>query len=130
MARHTSPTLTEAELRVMDLIWKLGEATVSEVLEEMPVKQRPAYNTVLTTLRILERKGHVSHTKDGRAHVYRPLSSRNQTRSQAARHVISSFFEGSPSLLLRNVLEDNRLSSNDIEQLKEMIQKFETEQTE
>ncbi len=126
MARKPTPTLTEAELRIMEIIWKLGEATVRDIHEAFPFKGRLAYNTVLTTVRILERKGHLSHTKDGRAHLYRPLSTREDARRQAVRHIVRSFFRGSPPLLLRSMLTDEDLTDEEIEQLRQMIDEFET----
>ncbi len=121
MARPKTPTLTDAELRVMDVVWRLGQASVNDVLAAFPLEGRPAYNTVLTTLRILESKGHLSHTKEGRAHLFRPLSSRNQARRQAVRHMVSCFFSDSPSLLLRSMLEEEDLSGDEIAELKRMI---------
>jgi len=64
-----SPTLTEAELRLMEVLWQKGPATVQQVVQDLPEKAPLAYNSVLTTIRILEKKGYVKHVKDGRAHV-------------------------------------------------------------
>lgn len=122
MARKKTPTLTEAESRLMVVIWELGEATVNEVVAALPERDRPAYNTVLTLLRILEQKGYLRHSKEGRAHVYRPHVSRNQARQQVVRHMVRSFFNDSPELLLLSVLEDEKLSAAELERLKQMIQ--------
>ena len=72
MARSRSATLTEAELRIMNVLWEKGSATVHEVLQALPTKPPLAYNSVLTIIRILETKGYVKHLKDKRAHVYMP----------------------------------------------------------
>ena len=72
MARSKSATLTEAELRIMNVLWEQGSATVHEVLQALPAKPALAYNSVLTIIRILEKKGYVKHVKDKRAHVYMP----------------------------------------------------------
>ena len=80
MARPKSPTLTEAELRLMDVLWKKEAATVSDVVAALPGKEPLAYSTVLTTLRILERKGYLSHEKEGRAYVYQPVVGREEAR--------------------------------------------------
>jgi len=122
MARKKTPTLTEAEVRLMTLLWELGEATVNEVSEALPKANRPAYNTVLTILRILEKKGYVRHVKQGRAHVYEPLITRAQARHQAVRHMVRSFFNDSPELLLLSVLENEELTSKELERLKQMIE--------
>lgn len=94
MARKKSPTLTDAELRLMDVIWEKGSAMVSEVAEALPQELGLAYNTVLTTLRILEEKGYLCHTKaqEGRAYVYRALVGRNEAGRNAVRHLVSRFF--------------------------------------
>ena len=109
MARSKSPTLTEAELRLMDIVWDLGEATVNDVVAKLPKRRALAYNTVLTTLRILERKGYLSHEKDGRAFVYRPVVDRRRARSTALKYVMSRFFENSPELLVLNILENDKI---------------------
>jgi len=78
-----SATLTDAELRLMDVLWQIGPATVQSVLESLPAKPALAYNSVLTTIRILEKKGYLKHVKDGRAHVYAPaIERKDATRSE------------------------------------------------
>ena len=76
MPRRQSATLTEAELRIMEVLWNRRSGTVQQVLEALPEKPSLAYNSVLTIIRILEKKGYVEHEKDGRAHVYAPLIER------------------------------------------------------
>lgn len=121
MARKKTPTLTEGELRLMTIIWRLGEATVAEVTEALPADQPLAYNTVLTTMRILEQKGYLRRMKSGRAHVYQPLISRNQARRHVVRHMVQSFFNDSPELLLLNIIENEELSPEELQHLKKMI---------
>ena len=121
MARKKTPTLTEAELKVMLAVWEAGEATVNDVVEAMPTDDRPAYNTVLTIMRILEQKGYLKHSKQGRAHVYRPVVSRGQARSQVVRHMVRSFFNDSPELLVLSILENEKLTPEELDRLKQMI---------
>ena len=80
MPRKKSPTLTEAELRLMDVIWERGESTVGDVVEALPKDSRLAYSSVLTTLRILEQKGYVRHEKRGRAFLYSPIPGREDAQ--------------------------------------------------
>ena len=89
-----SQTLTEAELRLMNVLWQKGSATVQQVLDGLPPKPALAYNSVLTTIRILENKGYVKHVKDGRAHVYMPLVGRREATRFEIRHLVSRFFHG------------------------------------
>lgn len=121
MARKKTPTLTEAELKLMDVIWRLGEATVNDVLEALPKEQTPAYNTVLTILRILEKKKYLRHIKQGRAHVYRAVVGRDEARRTALREVVSRFFDNSPELLMVNILNDESVSSAELKKLYSMI---------
>lgn len=126
MARKKSPTLTEAELRLMNIIWEKGRATVGEVVKALESEPPLAYSTVLTTLRILEQKGCVSHTQEGRAYVYEPLIDRQQARRSALQHLISRFFNNSPELLVLNVLEHEELDAQELERLKAMIRESES----
>ena len=87
MARKKSQDLTEAELRLMDVIWRKGSATVAEVADALPDQLGLAYNTVLTTMRILEDKGYVRHTKpkEGRAFLYHPVVGQKEASRNAVR---------------------------------------------
>lgn len=125
MARKKSPTLTEAELRLMDILWQKGSATVSDVASALPRKLSLAYNTVLTTLRILERKGYVTHKKQGRAFVYSPAVDRTSARKRAVKHLVSRFFNNSPELLVLNLLENEKLDAAELERLKALIREKE-----
>ncbi len=123
MARKKSPTLTDAELRLMDVIWEKGSATVGEVADALPKELGLAYNTVLTTLRILEDKGYVEHTKakEGRAFVYRALVGRNEAGRNAVRYLVSRFFRNSPELLVLNLLEDENLDSEELARIRALL---------
>ncbi len=121
MARRRTPVLTDGELRLMTVIWERGEATVGDVVEALPAEQPLAYNTVLTTMRILERKGYVDHFKRGRAFVFRPLVSRDNARSKALRHMLRNLFDDSPEQLVLNILKDEELGDKEIERLRQII---------
>ncbi|HEY6343328.1 MAG TPA: BlaI/MecI/CopY family transcriptional regulator [Bryobacteraceae bacterium] len=120
MARKKSPNLTEAELRLMDVIWEKGSATVAEVAEALPQDLHLAYNTVLTTLRILENKGYLKHVKakEGRAFVYRAVVSRDDASRSALRHLVRRFFGNSAEALVLNLLDDERLSEAELERIR------------
>ena len=120
MARKQSSTLTEAELPIMDILWEKGSAVVTDVVAGLS-NTAVAYNTVLTTLRILERKGYVRHTKEGRAFVYHPVVERGEASRKAVRNLMKRFFQDSPELLILNVLEDEQLDENELASLKRMI---------
>jgi predicted transcriptional regulator len=120
MARKQSPTLTEAELPIMDILWQKGSAVVTNVVASL-ANSAVAYNTVLTTLRILERKGYVRHTKEGRAFVYHPVVERGEASRKAVRNLVKRFFQDSPELLILNVLEDEQLAESELDRLKRLI---------
>jgi predicted transcriptional regulator len=126
MARKKSPNLTDAELRLMDVLWEKGEATVSDVADALPKKPALAYSTVLTTLRILENKGFVRHTKDGRAFVYHPVVGREQARESAVTHLVRRFFENSPELLMLNLLDGKKVDASELRRLREKIEEAES----
>lgn len=123
MPPRRSVTLTEAELRIMEALWQNGAGTVQQVLDRISLKPALAYNSVLTTIRILEKKGYVGHAKDGRAHVYRPLVGRKQATQSEIRHLINRFFGDSHEELVLNILEDRGLDSAEIERLRQMLRR-------
>ena len=122
MPPRKSPTLTEAELRLMEVLWEKNSATVQQILEVLPEKEPLAYNSVLTTIRILEKKGYVKHVKDGRAFVYSPLVERKEaTRSEISR-LVNRFFGNSHELLVLNILEDQGVDEAEIKRLRKMLE--------
>jgi len=122
MARKKSPHFTDAELRLMEVLWNKGSATVSDVLEGLKTKPALAYSTVITTLRILETKGYVSHTKEGRAFTYQPLIGRDEARQSALTHLLQRLFEGSPELLVTSLFEDRKISAAEMKRLRALIE--------
>ena len=118
-----SATLTQAELRIMEALWQNGAGTVQQVLDWMAPKPALAYNSVLTTIRILEKKGYLEHSQDGRAYVYRPLVGRKQATQSEIRHLINRFFGNSHEELLLNILEERGLDAAEIEHLRHMLRR-------
>jgi BlaI family transcriptional regulator, penicillinase repressor len=121
MARRQSPALTDAEAEVMAVLWRLQAASVGSVVGTLAETRAVTYSTVQTILRILETKGYVSHEKVARAFVYRAVIDERQARRRALRHLVSRLFEGSPSLLVLNVLEDEDIDPLERERLKKLI---------
>ena len=122
MPPHKSATLTEAELRLMDVLWQKGSATVQQVLETLPPKPSLAYNSVLTTIRILEQKGYVKHIKDGRAHIYMPLVERKEATRFEIRHLANRFFKNSQDMLVLNILEDRGVDAEEVQRLRRLLE--------
>jgi BlaI family transcriptional regulator, penicillinase repressor len=120
--RMKSSHLTDAELRLMDIVWEKGAATVGEVVDAVNADTPLAYSTVLTTLRILENKGYLRHTKDGRAFVYRPVVRRNKAQESAIKHLLRRFFQDSPELLVLNLLERKKITQEQLKRLRKRIE--------
>lgn len=121
MPPRKSPILTEAELRLMDVLWAKGPLTVHQVLQALPADTSLAYNSVLTTIRVLEKKGYVKHVKDGRSHIYEPLVGRQEARRSEVRNLVGRFFKNSHELLVLNLLEDKSIDADELRRLRELL---------
>lgn len=123
MPRKKSTHLTEAEIRLMDVVWDKGHATVQEVADALPSQLGLAYNTVLTTLRILEAKGYLRHhkTEESRAFVYSPVVSRHQASRTAVHSLLSRFFGNSAEALVLNLLDDEKLDTAEIKRIRALL---------
>jgi len=108
----------------MEVLWTKGQATVADVTAALP-SPPVAYNTVLTTMRILERKGYVAHQEAGRAFVYRPLIEREEAAGHAVGHLLSRFFDNSAGTLALRLIETERPSENELVRLKALIEQYE-----
>jgi predicted transcriptional regulator len=122
MPRKPSPALTDAEARVMAVLWQLETATVGDVVAALAPERTVSYSTVQTILRILEDKGYVAHDKVARAFIYRPVVDERQARRRALRHLATRLFNGSPSLLVMNVLHDEEMDPAELQRLKRLIE--------
>ena len=124
MARKKSPTLTEAELRLMEVLWQKRRATVADVTEALPPPPI-AYNTVLTTMRILEQKGYVSHEEEGRAYVYEPVVEREEAAQSAVGLLLNRFFGNKSAELALRLIENERPGEEELQRLKTLIEQYE-----
>jgi predicted transcriptional regulator len=104
----------------MKVLWERGRASVAEVVEALG-KPEPAYNTVLTMLRILERKKYVRHQKEGRAFLYEAVVGKKEASTSAVRQLVSRFFGGSAGELVLNLLEEEQVDAGELERIKAMI---------
>ena len=120
MSRKRSLVLTDHELRLMEVLWQRGTATVADVVDALP-SPALAYSTVLTTMRTLEQKGYISHHEAGRAFVYRPIVARDDAAKSAVRHVLGRFFDKSPGALAVTLLDEAPLSDRELAAIKKML---------
>ena len=123
MERKPSAWLTDAESELMAVLWRLRRASVNDVVTALNETRAVTYSTVQTMLRILETKGYLTHEKVARAFVYTPVIDERQARRRALRHLVRRLFDGSPSLLVLNVLEDEDLDPAEREQLRKLIER-------
>ncbi len=105
----------------MRVVWDVGPATVGDIADRVEGSPKPAYNTVLTMLRILEAKGYVRHEKDGRAFVYAPLVGRGEARRHALSNLLQRFFDGSPELLVLDLLGHDQVSAEEVARLRALV---------
>lgn len=121
MGKKTYQRLSNRERQIMDVLYRLGQATAVEVMEALP--DPPSYSAVRATLRILEDKGQVRHGEEGPRYVFRPAVARDRAKRTAVRHLVSTFFGGSPSAAMATLLDESasKLSQSDYERLKALI---------
>ena len=121
MPPKKSNTLTEAELRLMKILWRRGESAVNDLVSAIPQGETLAYNSVLTTIRILEQKGYVQHRQEGRAFIYRPLIAEHEASRTEVKHILSRFFGNSREQLLLSLLGEGDISREELNRLKAAI---------
>ena len=118
---ETARRLTQVELELMTVLWKLGSGTVAEVMEELPVDRRLAYTSVSTILRILEKKGVLASRKKGRGHEYVPRLARADYEAWSVRDLVARLFDGAPAELVRTLLESETLTPRDRRAIRELL---------
>ena len=121
MPPKRSNTLTEAELRIMRILWARGESLVSDLVSAMPESAPLAYTSVLTTVRILEQKGYVEHRQEGRAFLYSPCVAEYDASRSEVRHVLHRFFDNSRERLMLSLLGDGEITPEELQRLKDAI---------
>lgn len=125
MAQTKISTLTNAEHRIMEVVWARGSATVAEVVEALHGED--AYTTILTLMRILTAKGFLSYRKEGRAHVFKPRVDRQTAARKAVHQLLSKFFAGSASELVLAFLREEELTPGELDAIKQQILDSEAE---
>ena len=121
MPPKRSNVLTEAELRLMRLLWSRGESAVADLVRALPDDSRLAYTSVLTTIRILEKKGYVQHRQEGRAFLYRPCVAEQEAQQSEIRQVLQRFFGNSREQLVLSLLGDADVTPEELDRMKKAI---------
>lgn len=120
MDSQASNELSRRERQIMDIVYRRNKATAAEVLDDLP--DPPTYSAVRAALRLLEEKGLLAHEMDGKRYVYLPTTPRKQARSTALKHLIRTFFNGSPEQVVNALLEESRPSNEELDRLARLIE--------
>jgi predicted transcriptional regulator len=128
MTAKAAHSLTKRERQIMDALYRLGRATAGEILEQMP--GAPSYSTVRTQLRVLEEKGHIRHEEQGLRYLYVPLVPRHAARKTALKHLVDTFFDGSPATLVTALLgrDGTKLSDEELERIEQIVKAARSDQ--
>lgn len=121
MVRPASPTVTDAERAILEVLWDRGEASVREVNDALSATKPVAYNTVLTMLGILLKKSLVAYRQEGRAFIYRATVSRDEVRTQALDHLLRQFFDDSPEVLALHLVQNHAFDASDLDRLRRKV---------
>ena len=119
--RRASPTLTPHELEIMKVVWSRVHATVRDVYEALLEQRKIAYTTVMTMMNVLERKGHLRKKAEGRSFLYRPTRPQRQVVGSMVREFVQRVFGGSAAPLLAHLLDEERLTPEDLDALAKRI---------
>ena len=126
VSRSTQPIekpLTATELEMMNVIWRIGPCSVLQVVEQLRSERELAYTSVSTIVRILEQKGYVISSKEGRGHLYEAAVSKEDYQRSKVRRMVTSVFDNTPALLVRRLLDTESLSSDDLAQIRALLRK-------
>ena len=119
--KHSEIRLGRLETQIMNVVWDKGSATVHEVKDTLGRGKKPAYSTVLTMMRKLEGKGYLEHGVRARKYVYRATIDQHDVRRNVLGHLVQRLFDGSPSLLVNSLLEQDNVSDVEISDIKKLI---------
>lgn len=119
--KEAEEPLTPQELEIMKVVWRIGPATVRDVYEDLLQKRRIAYTSVMTMMNVLERKGHLRKSQQERAYVYQPTRPQKRVLSSMVGEFVDRVFNGSATPLLQHLIEDERLTDNDVREIQRLL---------
>ena len=121
-AKRSKPQLlTPQELEIMKIVWDFNQATVRDVYEQLRARRQVAYTTVMTTMRILERKGHLKVSRADRAYVYRPARPRQRVLAEMVQEFVDRVFGGAAEPLIQHLVRDRHLSEEDLREIAKQL---------
>ena len=116
-----NPRPSDLELQVLSVLWENGPSTVRQILSAIPDGKKRAYTTVLTVMQVMEKKGLVSHTRDGLTHIYRPRLKKQQVLKPLMKELLKNVFRGSPSTALQYLLDDAAVDEHELSEIRKLI---------
>lgn len=116
---------TDVELQVLSVLWQSGPSTARQVLEAMPDRKARAYTTVLTVMQVMEKKGLLTHTRQGMAHIYKPAVTRRQVLRPMMRGLVERVFGGSTSAAVQQLLSETDVTAEELAKIREMLREHE-----
>lgn len=122
-AQSIEKPLTATELEMMNIIWRFGPCSVLQVVEQLRPARELAYTSVSTIVRILEQKGYVTSSKEGRGHLYDAAVSKEEYQRSTVQRMVTSVFDNTPALLVRRLLDTESLSSDDLAEIRALLRK-------
>jgi predicted transcriptional regulator len=128
MAKKSNPKvidkpLTATELEMMNVLWRIGPASVHQVIEALHPQRQLAYTSVSTMVRILEQKGYVHSRKEGRGHLYEPAIEKEAYQVASLQHLVSNVFDGTPTLLVQRLVDSEQLDAEQLDQIRRALKK-------
>jgi predicted transcriptional regulator len=120
--KSENPLLTQFEAEIMTILWKLGEASVRDILNSLPAERKVAYTSVATIVKILEEKNFVSSVKAGKTHTFVPRLQKDTYQKKTLRHIVEQLFEGTTSSLVKNLISDESISEEEKQAIKKLIE--------
>jgi predicted transcriptional regulator len=122
-SRGNRKPLTATELEMMNVIWRVGPCSVAQVLEQLSPTRGLAYTSVSTMVRILEQKGYVTSERAGRGHLYSAAVAKEDYQAISLKHLMDNVFEGTPTLMVKRLLDSNALTEEELSQIKLLLRK-------
>jgi predicted transcriptional regulator len=121
LSRHLAKPLTAVELEMMNVIWRIGPCSVTQIQQELASGRELAYTSISTMVRILEQKGYVVSEKVGRGHLYSAAVSKESYQASSLRHLLDDVFEGTPALLVRRLLDSESLTAEELAEIGTLL---------
>jgi predicted transcriptional regulator len=119
--QHPAKPLTAVELEMMNVIWRIGPCSVTQVQQELASGRELAYTSISTMVRILEQKGYVTSEKAGRGHLYSAVVTKEAYQASSLRHLVDDVFEGTPTLLVRRLLDSESLTAEELAEIRTLL---------